>query len=250
MSEQIPLNQAFAARPNRFRLLEKGIVRMDSDGNDHKFLEVGCSQGDAAAYAARKDGYTVTAIDIDDQLIALSKEKHRQEIVGGSLTFACADAGAMPFEEESFDGIYSEAAFSPLSKKEQVIKEYYRVLKRDGRILLNDFVIKSNMNELQREEVVHIPCFAGVQTRECYMGLMEKAGFCCIYYKEEYGELIGITSWLCKTYHIQPGEIGGYLSKYFHNGGASKCVAYGGKPDGEFFRKSQLTYCQMIFKKI
>ena len=214
-----------------------------------KILEAGCSVGDASAYLASEKELDVTAFDISGELISQAEEKHgRGE--GKKLRYLCADAAKLPFEDESFDGLFSESAFSPMPKKNEALREYGRVLKPGGRLLIHDFVIRNGGEELLREEVVHIPCFAGVQTKECYEDMLQKAGFRRIRCQEEYGELIRITLWLCTVYKVGIGEIGGYLSTYFHSGesGCGGCGETAQKTD-TFFQRAELSYCQMVYEK-
>lgn len=245
----MPLAKVFALRPERFRMLEKGICSAGWKGQQLSILEIGCSKGDAAAFLVEENDYKVTAIDISQELIDQSVEEHRSVLSTGKLEYICADAELLPFAGESYDGIYSEAAFSPMPDKQKVADEFYRVLKLGSRVLINDFAICREAGQDLRAEVVHIPCFAGVQTMECYYGLFEKAGFETVLCREDYGELIRISAWLCKVFNISVAEIGSYLSSYFHMGGSRSRACCGGNSGGTFFKKAKLTYCQMVFEK-
>ena len=249
MEHKLPLAKAFEIRPERYRLLEKGLPHTAWKPG-MKILEAGCSVGDASAYLASGKKLDMTAFDISGELIRQAEEKHG----GGKnrkLRFLCADAAELPFADGSFDGLFSESAFSPVPKKREALREYCRVLRPGGRLLIHDFVIRNGGEELLREEVVHIPCFAGVQTRACYEDMMQKAGFQRLRYQEEYGELIRVTLWLCKVYGVGVEEIGGYLSTYFHSGepGCGGCGETAQKTD-TFFQRADLSYCQMIYEKI
>lgn len=209
MAEQLSLAQAFQNRPGRFRLLKKGIERTGWKSSSVRLLEAGCSVGDAAAMLSVEMGFDVTAFDHEPALVS---EAIRIHGTGSRLHFDAADASALPYPEASFEGLYSEAAFSPMIDKSGALAEYRRVLKPGSLVLINDFVIRKDAEDAVREEVVHIPCFAGVQTRACYEELFRQAGFVAEGYYEEYGELLGVTAWLCRVYGVKPNEIGGYLS--------------------------------------
>ena len=245
----MPLSKAFALRPDRFRMLEKGICSAGWKSRQLSLLEIGCSKGDAAAFLVKENDYRITAIDISQELINQSAEEHGTVLKDGKLDYLCADAEELPFAEESYDGIYSEAAFSPMPNKKKVVEEYYRALKAGGRVLINDFAIGQDTGQDLRDEVVHIPCFSGVQTMECYCDLFEKNGFRAILCREDYGELIRITTWLCKIYNVSVKEMGSYLSSYFCMGNPNNKSCIGGNTNGAFFKKAKLTYCQMILEK-
>lgn len=247
MTDPAPLIDAFTTRPNRFHLLRKGIVRTGWSRGGLKLLETGCSIGDAAAMMA-SEGFLITGVDLSEEFIRRAGEKHGDK---NGLDFICADAADLPFPAGSFDGLYCEAAFSPIRRKKEVLREYYRILRDDAKVLVNDFVIRKEASDSIRSEVIHIPCFAGVQTRECYEELFKSAGFELLEYHDEFGELIGLTAWLCRFYCVTPDEIGGYLSSFFHSGASdgATCGSDAGDHQGAFFRKTELSCCQMIFQK-
>ena len=248
MTEPTPLAQAFQKRPGRFRLLKKGIVRTGWAGQDLRLLEAGCSVGDASSMLSAGMGFDMTAFDHEEALIGEAVRLHG---TGGRLHFDVAEAGALPYADGSFDGLFCEAAFSPMTDKKAALSEYHRVLKPGSLILMNDFVIRRDPGDEVREEVVHIPCFAGVQTKECYEELFRQAGFAVEGFYEEYGELLGVTVWLCRVYGVKPGEIGSYLSSYFHIGSPGAVCGPKGPENGRgvFFKRTDLSYCQMIFRR-
>ena len=249
---QIPLAEAFASRPDRFHLLEKGLRSAGWNSSKRTLLEIGCARGDAAAFLVSKYGYDVTAVELSAELTAEARHRYREVIADGFLRFCCSDAGDLPFSVDSFDGLYCEAAFSPMHQKIAAVEEFYRVLKNGGRVLMNDFAVHTDPGRELREELVHIPCFAGVRTMSCYQKIFEEKGFRTVSCHEEYGELIRIAKWLCRVYDVPVTEIGGYLSRFY---GKEQNAQKVGSPNCEsiqqsyFFKKSHLTYCQMIFEK-
>lgn len=247
--KQMPLAKAFSLRPDRFRMLIKGIKETGWENKKINILEVGCSKGDAAAYLAENYDFNIYAVDISENLIYQAIEEHQKIIQNKNLSYMCENAEKLSFTNGIFRGIYSEAAFSPLPNKRKVINEYSRLLNFGGKVLINDFVIKNTAAEKERNEMVHIPCFAGVRTKECYVDMFEEAGFRCIYFKEDYSELIRTAVWLCKIYKVSAVEISSYLSKYFCIGKSQYVQCSGKSPKGSFFKKADLTYAQMIFEK-
>ena len=151
MAEQLSLAQAFQNRPGRFRLLKKGIERTGWKSSSVRLLEAGCSVGDAAAMLSVEMGFDVTAFDHEPALVS---EAIRIHGTGSRLHFDAADASALPYPEASFEGLYSEAAFSPMIDKSGALAEYRRVLKPGSLVLINDFVIRKDAEDAVREEVV------------------------------------------------------------------------------------------------
>ncbi|MGI5976732.1 MAG: class I SAM-dependent methyltransferase [Candidatus Limivicinus sp.] len=226
--EKMPLRDAFISRENKFLLLEKGFKKCGYK-KDEELLEIGCARGDAAAYLW-KNGFTrLTSTDIDEKAIAEAERCH------SGCRFLRADACDLPFENESFYGAFSEAAYSVITDKEKASREYRRILKPGGKFLLNDFCLR-DQNARGAPET-GIPCFQGVRTMDEYREIFENSGFECRYAGEEFPEFIRIAVSLSKIFSVPPGEVGEYILKSY---GTDSYVS-------DFFSGFRLSCCQMIF---
>ena len=198
-----PMIEVFSRRKDRFRMLEEGTYAAGWRNGKLKLLEVGCAVGDATAHLASTLPVTVTGVDQDAELIARATEKHAA--LSERCRFLCADARALPFRNGSFDGAYSEAAFSVIPDKEAVAREYARVLRPGGRLLINDFCARSEPDPELRAQVSQIPCFAGVQTLPEYERILCAAGFRLISADEDYSEFMRIILHVSREYGVRPG---------------------------------------------
>lgn len=230
------LAEAFAERPGRFALLDAGVRAAGWGGKPLHLLEVGCAEGDGAARLVGMEPVRVTAVDINPALIARASEKHAG--AGPACVFVCADAGRLPFEDGSFDGAYSEAAFSPAEDKAAVVSEYARVLRPGGRVLLNDYALRGEPEEALRGCGREIPCLWGVRSSADYRHIFEAAGFSLLSETEEYGELVKLVLWLNRAYGP-----GGYLELVRKTWGRPE------QDVSAFFRQAKMTYCQMVFER-
>ena len=229
--DKLPLREVFLTRENRFRLLEAGFAAAGWTGDTRYLLETGCADGAAARHMARQGGFYITAIDVDDGLFPPERADENVELVR-------ADICRTPFDNGSFDGIFSEAAFSVLPDKEAAVREYARVLKKNGRVLIDDFALKTGAAPVTRD-VQGVPCLDGVQTMETYRELFARQGFRCIYSREHFSEFIRMAIGLAKFYGVSPSEVGRTIVSAFGKGGGGD----------EFFSNTRMTYCQMIFEK-
>lgn len=229
--EKTPLRDAFVQRKDRFYLLDKGVVNAGFT-KDFELLEIGCASGEAAQHLSEKGYSELTGIDIDAYVL------ERARATAPDCRFICADACALPFEDNSFRGIFSEAAFAVIPDKAAAAAEYFRVLKKNGRLLLNDFVLRQSTSA-SRQDIEGIPCLEGVQAFEKYIEIFRNAGFKTVYMKEEYPELIRIASSLSRRYGVPMSEIGSYIQCSFGN---SKYV-------NEFFKNTKMSYYQIVFEK-
>lgn len=102
-------------------------------------LDIGCGNG--RLYQAFKDlQVSYTGIDQSEGLIKIAKEKVPEG------TFVVADMTSLPFEDESFENIFSIASFHHLSsvaQREKAMAEMKRVLKPGGHILMTNWNLHS-----------------------------------------------------------------------------------------------------------
>jgi ubiquinone/menaquinone biosynthesis C-methylase UbiE len=230
--EDLPLRDAFQRRDKRFQLLDKGIRRAGWHGKSLKILEIGCANGAAAEHLRKEESFLLCSIDLDSAVIAQAAREYP------ACTFLCADACRLPFAPESFDGLFSEAAFSVIPDKDAAAAEYARVLRPGGRVLINDFILRAAPAG-PRASDTGIPCFDGVGTLEEYEAVFARRGLHCLYRKEDYFSFLRIAESLSKCYDVSGAEIGRYIREKF---GSDRFV-------DDFFAQSGMSYAQIILEK-
>ena len=92
-------------------------------------LEVGCGIGLDALKMARH-GLRVTAVDLTD--IAIETVRNRFDSLGVQGEFKVSDATSLPFEDSSFDYVYSFGVLHHAQDTAASINEVFRVLKPGG----------------------------------------------------------------------------------------------------------------------
>jgi len=207
-------------------------------------LEIGCAYGDASAYLASAYGLVAYGLDQNQVSIEEAKRRHREMVYAKKLHFLHGDAETLPFPPEHFAGAVMEASFSPLIDKTASSNALFRVLKRGGRILLNDFATRESIRTSEAR-CSNVPCFQGVETMEEYRERFESAGFTTIHMKEEHGELVHVALWLAKSLKVPLSDIEKILSV---PSSAEDGLAEN-SPDRNSKNKLKLTYCQMVFEK-
>ena len=98
-----------------------------------KLLEIGCGLGTDLLQFARGGAY-VTAVDLTPRSIELVKK--RFDLEGLPVDAQVADAERLPFEDGSFDAVYSFGVLHHTPNTQKAIDEVYRVLKPGGRIII------------------------------------------------------------------------------------------------------------------
>lgn len=98
-----------------------------------RVLDVGCGNG-RLVDVFENVNLQYTGIDFSKELIAIAQT---ERAVKG--TFIHADALALPFEDDTFDAVFSIAVLHHIPSKErrmQFVSEIHRVLKPDGKCIL------------------------------------------------------------------------------------------------------------------
>lgn len=119
-------------RPYKYDFIPEFAGFKSSTGK--KVLEIGCSVGtDLSQFA--KAGADVTGIDLTEAGINLAKK--RFEVLGLKGNLLTADAENLPFENETFDLVYSFGVLhhTPDTKK-AINEEAFRVLKKGGKAVI------------------------------------------------------------------------------------------------------------------
>jgi ubiquinone/menaquinone biosynthesis C-methylase UbiE len=104
-----------------------------------KVLEIGCGTGaDLLQFA--KHGSLATGVDLTANHVDLARMR-----VGGLARVCKADARHLPFEDESFDYVYSHGVLHHCDEPEQVVSEIFRVLRPGGRFNVHVYALWSHI---------------------------------------------------------------------------------------------------------
>jgi len=98
-----------------------------------RVLEIGAGIGtDLAQFA--KNGAIVTDLELAKGHMALARENF--DVRGLKGEFVCGDAENMPFDDGSFDVVYSNGVIHHIPQTGQVVREIFRVLKPGGKAII------------------------------------------------------------------------------------------------------------------
>ncbi len=104
---------------------------------DKVVLDIGCGAAGKTIFYASKGVKKIIGVEIlskyKQEAIELAKNNGMEDI----FEFVSADASNTPFEDEYFDTIIMNDAMEHVDEPEMVLKECYRILKKDGKLYLN-----------------------------------------------------------------------------------------------------------------
>ena len=110
-----------------------------------KILDVGCGSGIYSMQLAEM-GYKVTGIDISVEMLKKAQDKALEK--GLDIDFIEMDVYNLTFEEDSFDGVFSMAAFEFIHDDLKAIDEMFRVLKVGGQMMIGTIHLDSEWGKL------------------------------------------------------------------------------------------------------
>jgi len=122
-------------------------------------LDVACGAGQTALPLAR-EGVAVTGVDIAANLIAEARKRAHAE--GLPVQFDEGDAEDLPYDDSSFDVVFSlfGAMFAPQPRK--VAAELARVCRPGGRIIMGNWTPRGFVGQMFRTMAAHAPPPAGM----------------------------------------------------------------------------------------
>jgi len=118
-----------------------------------KVLDAGCGEGSTAMRLADKYKLKVTGVDLLDFNIATAKRKASESSLTDSLSFKLGNYLRLDYPDNSFDGLYTMETLVHAPDYKAALKEFKRVLKPGGRIVLFEYSMPSQdkMNARERQ---------------------------------------------------------------------------------------------------
>lgn len=98
-----------------------------------KILDVGCGTGNFSIKLAEM-GCKVTAIDISEEMLGIARKKAVEKQL--DIAFHKMDIYDLKFADHTFDGVFSMAAFEFIKEPKKAYEEMYRVLAKEGQLLI------------------------------------------------------------------------------------------------------------------
>lgn len=111
---------------------------------DSKVLDVGCGIGGPCRMLAEEFNCLVTGIDLSTEFIRTAKKLSQLVGFDNNPQFIIGDATNMPFDNESFDVVWTQHVQMNISDKPRFYSEIVRVLNENGTFLFYDIFKKSD----------------------------------------------------------------------------------------------------------
>lgn len=104
-----------------------------------RLLDLACGTGDVIAEIKKQvSDVTIIGGDFSLNMLKIAKKKI------SDVPFSAADAHNLPFKDNTFDRITIAFGFRNVTDKEKGLKEFYRIMKKDGRLCILEFSQSEN----------------------------------------------------------------------------------------------------------
>jgi ubiquinone/menaquinone biosynthesis C-methylase UbiE len=111
------------------------LVKLNSN---HKVLDVGSGLGGASRYLASEYGCQVTGIDLTEEYCQTARTLADLLGLAPRVTYRQGSALDMPFEDNSFDVVWTQHAAMNIADKTKLYSEIARVLRPNGHFAMYD----------------------------------------------------------------------------------------------------------------
>jgi SAM-dependent methyltransferase len=156
----------------------RNFIKYLSLKSSDDLLEVGSGSGGTGLFIAETAGCRVQGVDINEFGIKNANDLASKRNLQQKVQFKLADASkSLPFENQSFDVIFSNDVICHIPNRLDLFKEWYRILKPGGRMLFTDALVISGMvtaEEIATRSSIGIYVFSPPGVNE---HLISKAGF-------------------------------------------------------------------------
>jgi ubiquinone/menaquinone biosynthesis C-methylase UbiE len=131
----------------RHKLMAKQLVeQIPTNG---KVLEIAPGPGYFSIELAKLGDYKIAGLDISKSFVEIARKNARE--AGLKIDFREGNASAIPFEDNTFDFTFCQAAFKNFSEPVKAIAEMYRVLRPGGLSVIADLRRDASPEEIDGE---------------------------------------------------------------------------------------------------
>ncbi len=115
-------------------------------------LDAGCGYGVVSCYLAKKYGPNIIGIDLNPRELQRARERTEEIGLTNKVKFLEMDYSKTNFPDNHFDFIYTIEAFCHSQNYIKTLKEFYRILKSDGKLTIFDYSFAST-NLFSKEDL-------------------------------------------------------------------------------------------------
>ncbi|WKA60356.1 methyltransferase domain-containing protein [Planococcus shenhongbingii] len=172
------------------------LIHQASIRSGELILDLACGTGTLAFLLQQThSGIQVTGIDADPQILAIAKEKMKENRAKG-IVFKEGFSDQLPFSANQFHHVFTSLFVHHLTleKKKETFEEVLRVLKSGGQFHILDF--EKPQNEWMRAAFLPVQFLDGFETTSPHVrgiipALLKETGFAAIEETRKFSTILG-----------------------------------------------------------
>lgn len=161
------------AHPGGF-LLTKNILAQEKILPSSLILDAGRGTGQTAAYLCQE--YQANVVGLEINSIMVEKAKNRFQNLQLPIQLVQGSVENIPFADQTFDFILSESVLAFVNKP-RTLKEFYRVLKKGGRLIANEMTINTPVSKAEEAEIKEFYAIDSLLLEQDWKTLLTETGF-------------------------------------------------------------------------
>jgi ubiquinone/menaquinone biosynthesis C-methylase UbiE len=180
----------FSVMNRQIRPLYEDVVRLLPLSDSDSVLDIGCGNGNMLNMLAGRSGCNFTGIDISPSAIKGALKRNRRYVKSGRMKFLCQDMSKIPFDDCSFNQIYTINTVYFWENLDVTMAEIQRILKPNG-LFINALFTNDTLNSLSHtksykrftpEELINSGANAGFAVDT--VSVFNRKAYCVLYRKE------------------------------------------------------------------
>ena len=151
-----------------------------------RVLDLGSGGGIDCFLASQQVGSEghVTGLDMTDDMLTLARANQARLGID-NVEFVKGEMENMPLPDASVDVVISNCVVCLSPDKDGVFQETFRVLAAGGRVHISDMLSITEEGPARTDPEAWASCIAGAESRDVYLGRLQRAGFVDIALTEE-----------------------------------------------------------------
>jgi SAM-dependent methyltransferase len=155
-------------------LLTKSMLSQEKIPPGSLILDAGCGTGQTAAYLYQE--YQANVVGLEINTIMIEKAKNRFQNLQLPIQLVQGSVEKIPFTENTFDYILCESVLAFVNKP-LALKEFFRVLKKEGRFIANEMTINTTLSQKEEDEIKEFYAIDSLLLEEDWKNLLTETGF-------------------------------------------------------------------------
>jgi len=187
--------------PGGLKLTKELGEKLDIKENN-KVLDIASGIGTSAILLAKNIGCEVTGIDLAKKNVEEAIKNADKEGVSKLVNFKLGDAEKIDFADESYDFVISECSFCLFPDKQKAAGEMYRILKKNGKLGLNDVIVRGELPEKMKNILYSFICIQDARSEDEYKNIIESTGFKNFYLEDKKDDILNLLESIRKKIFI------------------------------------------------